>query len=58
MIQKEACCGKTTGNALLKQQREREMDRGLCGARDRSGKKASSRHKDSNDARAGTYGKC
>jgi hypothetical protein len=26
MIQKEACGGKTIGNALLKQRREREMD--------------------------------
>jgi hypothetical protein len=47
-----------TGNSHLKQQREREIDGGLCGARDRSGKKVSSRRRDSDDARAGRYGKC
>jgi len=57
-IQKEACGGETTGNALLKQQRERELDQGLCGVRDRSGRKASSRRRDSDDATAGTYWKC
>ena len=55
-IQKEACGRETTGNALFKQPRERDMDRGLCGARDRSGKTASSRCRDSDNARAGIYG--
>jgi len=31
-IQKEACGGETSGKALFKQRREREIDRGLCGA--------------------------
>jgi hypothetical protein len=57
-IQKEACHGALTGIALFTQQREIELDQGLCGARDRRSKKASSRHRDSDDARAGTYGKC
>jgi len=55
-IQIEACSGETTGNALLEQWREREMDRGLCGVTDRSGKTASSRCRDRDNARAGTYG--
>jgi len=57
-IQKEACGGGTTANALVQQRREREMDRGLSGARDRSGKKASSRRRDSDDTRARPYGIC
>jgi hypothetical protein len=47
-----------TGNALLKQRREREMDRGFCGERDRCGKNASSRRRESDDARAKRYDYC
>jgi hypothetical protein len=46
------------GNTLFKQRREKEMDRGLCGERDDSGKKARLRRTDSDDSRAGAYGKC
>jgi hypothetical protein len=55
---KEACGGETTGKARFMHQNDSELDRGLCGARDRSGNKVSSRHRDSDDATAGTYGKC
>jgi len=40
-IQTEDCGGERTRNALLKQRRQGEMDRGLCGKRDHCGKKAS-----------------
>jgi len=47
-IWKDACGGEITRNTLFKQRREGEMDRGLCGNRDRCGKKASWRCRDSN----------
>jgi len=55
-IQRETRGAETAGNTLFKQRREREMVRGLCGVRDSSGKTASSRRRDSDYARAGTYG--
>jgi hypothetical protein len=55
-IQNAAYGRETTGNALFKQQWEREITRGICGARDSSGKNVSSRCSDSDDARAGPYG--
>jgi len=54
-IQKEALCGEKTGNALFNQRREREMDQGLCGERDRCAKKVTSRCSDSDYARAERY---
>jgi len=57
MIHKEACGGEKTANIRFKKSREKEMDQGSCGARDCSGKKGSARRRDSDDARAGTYGK-
>jgi len=47
-IQKVCCSGERRRNSLLKQQREGEMDRGLCGKSDRCGKNASWRHRVSN----------
>jgi len=57
-IWKEAFGGETTGNALFKQWRDREMDWGLCGERDRCGKNPSSRRRDSGDARAKRFDSC
>jgi len=58
MIQEEASSGEMSRNALFKQWREREMDRGLSGERNRCGKKASSRRRGSNHARAWWYEYC
>jgi len=33
-IQNEACCGETMRNSFLKQRREGEMDREICGKKD------------------------
>jgi hypothetical protein len=52
--QNEAYSCKTRGNEQIMQRREKEMDQGLCGARDRSGKKARLRRTHSDDARTGT----
>jgi hypothetical protein len=54
--QKEACHGDMMGNPHSQQPGEKQIDRGLCKVRDYRGTKASSRHRDSDDARAGTYG--
>jgi len=54
-IQQEAFWGETTGNALFKQWQESDMDWGLCGWRDHCGKKASSRRRNSDYARADQY---
>jgi len=51
-IHKEAFGGEETENALLKQRRDRAMDQGVCGERDRFGKKASTRRRDSDYAGA------
>ena len=58
VIQKELFSGKMTGNVLFKQPRERDMDQGLCGERDRCRKKASLRRRDSDYARAEWYDYC
>ena len=57
-IKKEAFGGEQMRNALFDQRRKSEMDRGLCGQRDHCGKKARSRRRDPNYARAGSYEEC
>ena len=57
-ISKEACGAEHPRNALCMQQRDREMDRGLCGERTCGCKNASSRRRDNNDARAERYDYC
>jgi len=57
-IQKVACGGDTTRNAVLKQWREREMDWRLCWERNPQGKEASWRRRGSGSARTGRYDAC
>jgi hypothetical protein len=58
MIQKEDCSREVTRNTLLKQHRERKMDRGLCGEENHGGKNVSSRCRDSDYAIAESYHYC
>jgi len=58
MIQHDAFRGEMTRNGPFGQQRDRYMGRGLCGYRDRCGKKASSRHKGSDAEGARRFKKC
>jgi len=46
-IQNQAWGGETTRNTLFKQRRQGEIDRALCGKRDRCGRNASWRRRDS-----------
>ena len=48
VIQNQACGGETTRHTLSKQRRQGEIDWGLCGKRDRCGRKASWSRRDSN----------
>jgi len=47
-IQNDACGGDMIGNKLCREQREGEMDRGLCGKRDHWNKKVSWSRRDCN----------
>ena len=58
MIHKGVCSREKTWNALFKQRIETEMKQGFCGERNPSGKKASSRRRDHDYARAERYDYC